>query len=74
MGLDKKVEQGRLRLVLLERIGTAFVTADFPQDALESVLEVPLLQRRPRARASSLKSNGLLAMQLAHATCDVPQR
>jgi 3-dehydroquinate synthase len=38
MGLDKKVEQGRLRLVLLERIGKAFVTADFPQHALEEVL------------------------------------
>ena len=39
MGLDKKVEQGRLRLVLLERIGSAFVTAEFPPDLLESVLE-----------------------------------
>ena len=39
MGLDKKVEQGRLRLILLERIGSAFVTADFPQESLESVLE-----------------------------------
>ena len=38
MGLDKKVEQGRLRLVLLERVGKAFVTADFPQQALEEVL------------------------------------
>ena len=39
MGLDKKVEQGRQRLVLLERIGSAFVTADFPQESLEGVLE-----------------------------------
>ncbi len=38
MGMDKKVEQGRLRLVLLERIGKAFVTADFPQEALQEVL------------------------------------
>jgi 3-dehydroquinate synthase len=38
MGLDKKVEQGRLRLILLERIGKAFVTADFPRQALEEVL------------------------------------
>jgi 3-dehydroquinate synthase len=38
MGMDKKVEQGRLRLVLLERLGKAFVTADFPQDALQDVL------------------------------------
>jgi len=45
MGLDKKVEQGRLRLVLLERIGSAYLTSEFPQDALESVLEnsVPIL-------------------------------
>ena len=41
MGLDKKVEQGRLRLVLLERIGYAFFTSDFPQEALESVLAHP---------------------------------
>jgi 3-dehydroquinate synthase len=39
MGLDKKVEQGRLRLVLLERIGSAFVTAEFPPELLERVLE-----------------------------------
>jgi 3-dehydroquinate synthase len=38
MGMDKKVEQGRLRLVLLERIGKACVTADFPQQALHEVL------------------------------------
>jgi 3-dehydroquinate synthase len=39
MGLDKKVEQGRLRLVLLERIGSAYLTSEFPTDALERVLE-----------------------------------
>ncbi|PWT74853.1 MAG: 3-dehydroquinate synthase [Proteobacteria bacterium] len=39
MGLDKKVEQGRLRLVLLESIGCARVTADFPQQSLDEVLE-----------------------------------
>jgi len=38
MGMDKKVEQGRLRLVLLEQIGKAFVTSQFPQEALEEVL------------------------------------
>jgi 3-dehydroquinate synthase len=38
MGLDKKVEQGRIRLVLLERIGKAIVTSEFPQDALQEVL------------------------------------
>ena len=38
MGLDKKVEHGRLRLVLLERIGAAFLTSEFPQELLESVL------------------------------------
>ena len=40
MGLDKKVEHGRLRLVLLERIGSAFLTSEFPQELLESVLSV----------------------------------
>ena len=39
MGLDKKIEHGRLRLVLLEHIGFAFVTAEFPPQLLESVLE-----------------------------------
>jgi len=39
MQLDKKVEHGRLRLVLLERLGSAVVTADFPRDWLGSVLE-----------------------------------
>ena len=38
MGLDKKVEGGRLRLILLERIGSAFVSADFPAAALREVL------------------------------------
>jgi 3-dehydroquinate synthase len=41
MTLDKKVEGGQQRLVLLERIGSAFVTADFPQESLEGVLEGP---------------------------------
>ena len=39
MGLDKKVEGGRLRLILLERIGKAFVTSQFPAAALSEVLE-----------------------------------
>jgi 3-dehydroquinate synthase len=38
MGLDKKVEGGRLRLVLLRSIGEAYVTADFPQADLRAVL------------------------------------
>ena len=38
MGLDKKVQHGRLRLVLLERIGSAFLTSEFPQESLERVL------------------------------------
>ena len=38
MGLDKKVEQGRMRLVLLESIGRGFVTADLPAQRLEQVL------------------------------------
>jgi 3-dehydroquinate synthase len=42
MGLDKKIEHGRLRLVLQDGIGSAFVTGDFPQKSLESVLEGPL--------------------------------
>jgi len=38
MGLDKKVEGGRLRLILLKRIGEAYVTADFPDSELRTVL------------------------------------
>jgi 3-dehydroquinate synthase len=34
MRFDKKVLGGRLRLVLLRRIGEAFVTADYPAEAL----------------------------------------
>jgi len=39
MGMDKKVSGGRLRLVLLTGIGSATCTADYPRDALESLLE-----------------------------------
>ena len=38
MGLDKKVEGGRLRLVLLRSIGEGYVTDDFPQADLRAVL------------------------------------
>jgi 3-dehydroquinate synthase len=38
MGMDKKVLQGRLRLVLLRRLGGAVVTSDYPADALQAVL------------------------------------
>lgn len=40
MGLDKKVESGKLRLILLRRIGEAFITADFPRGQLRDVLEL----------------------------------
>jgi 3-dehydroquinate synthase len=38
MGMDKKVEGGKLRLILLRAIGQAYVTSDFPQPALRKVL------------------------------------
>jgi 3-dehydroquinate synthase len=38
MGHDKKIDQGRLRLILLKRIGEAFVTSEFPQELLAEVL------------------------------------
>jgi len=38
MRIDKKVLGGRLRLVLLRRIGEAMVTADYPADALTRTL------------------------------------
>ena len=38
MRIDKKVQGGRLRLVLLRRIGEAFVSADYPAEALTRTL------------------------------------
>jgi 3-dehydroquinate synthase len=38
MRIDKKVLAGRLQLVLPRRIGEAFVTADYPEDALARTL------------------------------------
>lgn len=42
MAIDKKVQSGRLRLILMRGIGQAFVTAEFPQDALTATLEAHL--------------------------------
>jgi 3-dehydroquinate synthase len=39
MAVDKKVQAGRLRLVLLQGIGQAVVTDDFPPECLGEVLE-----------------------------------
>ncbi|WNW13007.1 3-dehydroquinate synthase [Pseudomonas sp. DTU_2021_1001937_2_SI_NGA_ILE_001] len=38
MSVDKKVLDGRLRLVLLRRIGEAVVTDDYPQEVLKATL------------------------------------
>ena len=38
MKIDKKVKAGRMRFVLLKRIGAAMVTADFPPEALQTTL------------------------------------
>ena len=38
MRIDKKVKRGRIRLVLLRAIGTAFITDDYPDGALQSTL------------------------------------
>lgn len=38
MGMDKKVLAGKVRLVLLTRIGRAVVTADYAEDALNAIL------------------------------------
>ena len=42
MRIDKKVKSGRIRLVLLRSIGAAFVTADYPDAALQRTLEAHL--------------------------------
>ena len=39
MGHDKKVEGGRIRFVLLKKIGEAFLSADVSEDILASVLD-----------------------------------
>nr|WP_296749733.1 3-dehydroquinate synthase [Thioalkalivibrio sp.] len=44
MAIDKKVMDGRLRLVLLQSIGAAVVTGEFPREALENTL--PPRERR----------------------------
>jgi 3-dehydroquinate synthase len=41
MAIDKKVMDGRLRLVLLKAIGAAVVTGEFPREALENTLPPP---------------------------------
>ena len=41
MGHDKKVESGRVRFVLLRRIGEAFVTDEVPFAALDEILGKP---------------------------------
>ncbi|MBC7780734.1 MAG: 3-dehydroquinate synthase [Proteobacteria bacterium] len=38
MGHDKKVRDGRIRLVLLRALGSAVVTGDYPADALKATL------------------------------------
>jgi 3-dehydroquinate synthase len=39
MAMDKKVKGGQVRLVLLDGIGKAVVTAEYPPEALASLLE-----------------------------------
>jgi 3-dehydroquinate synthase len=39
MRIDKKVQSGRIRLILLRKIGEAFITADYPESALERTLQ-----------------------------------
>ena len=42
MAVDKKVLDGRLRLVLLRRMGEAVVTGDFPRNVLETTLSASI--------------------------------
>jgi 3-dehydroquinate synthase len=39
MGVDKKVEGGKIRFVLLKNIGEAFVTGDVPEADLQQTLK-----------------------------------
>jgi 3-dehydroquinate synthase len=38
MGIDKKVKAGRIRLVLLRALGSAYLSADYPDDELGATL------------------------------------
>jgi 3-dehydroquinate synthase len=38
MGRDKKVENARLRFILLRGIGDAFIAGDVPEEAVRQVL------------------------------------
>lgn len=38
MQVDKKVKAGRIRFILLDRLGAARFTADYPDDALAATL------------------------------------
>lgn len=51
MGLDKKQLGGRMRLVLIEALGAARVTSDFPEPLLDEVLE-DATAVRPGARSA----------------------
>jgi 3-dehydroquinate synthase len=42
MGMDKKVEGGRMRFILLRAIGSALLTAEVSRDALAAVLAAPV--------------------------------
>ena len=46
MGHDKKVADGRIHFVLLQRIGEAFVTDQVPRDALAEILSAGALHAR----------------------------
>ena len=39
MSVDKKIRRGRLRLILLRRIGEAVMTSEFEPDLLHATLE-----------------------------------
>jgi 3-dehydroquinate synthase len=41
MGHDKKVEGGKMRFVLLKKLGEAVITGDVPSDVLRDVLTAP---------------------------------
>ncbi len=41
MGHDKKVESGKMRFVLLKKLGEAVITGDVPSDLLRDVLTAP---------------------------------
>ena len=78
MGMDKKVLAGRIRLVLLRRLGEGVVAGDYPADALQATLAAHFGAARVSApgtaRALRPARRGLARPALSRAAAAAPHR